>query len=122
MSFSTETYRNVFVSPWAQRGIVFVGKRYIPRRSAPRGVTLLCVHCAGSRKSPIGLRVSLLTVSCVDKEAWEPTIEYLYNTVKDTATGGPFIREAWSFDMQNHGEAAALNEAVLKEGITGLSK
>ncbi|KAI0750000.1 alpha/beta-hydrolase [Daedaleopsis nitida] len=104
MSYTSETYRNVFTSKWAKKGLTFIGKRYIPQRGARDGVTLIFFHCTGSHK-----------------EVWEPTIEYLFSNVKDPATEAAVIREAWSFDMHNHGESAVFNEEVLKEGTTGLT-
>ena len=56
----------------------------------------------------------------LDKEVWEPVIDHLF--ANDGARPRRLIREAWTFDMQNHGEAAVLNEATLQEGKTGLSK
>ncbi len=79
--------------------------------------------CGFSYVVGYSLFIRFLIFCDIDKEAWEPTIEYLFNTVKDaTSTGGPLIREAWSFDMPNHGESAALNEDVLNEGKAGLSE
>ena len=70
---------------------------------------------------PFSSRAFYQLISLTDKEAWEPVIEYLFTTAEASNTNGPSVREAWSFDMQNHGEAAALNEEVLKEETTGLS-
>lgn len=54
-----------------------------------------------------------------DKEAWEPTIQYLF-LQKDSDTGKPLLREAWAFDMQSHGEASSLNAVQLKNLPVGL--
>lgn len=54
-----------------------------------------------------------------DKEAWEPTIQYLF-LQNDPGTGKPLLREAWAFDMQSHGEASSLNAAQLKKLSVGL--
>lgn len=47
------------------------------------------------------------------KEHYEPTLEELYSMIPD---GGPKIREAWSIDSPNHGDAAVLNEQTLLWG------
>ncbi|KAJ3814771.1 hypothetical protein EV368DRAFT_44601 [Lentinula lateritia] len=53
------------------------------------------------------------------KEHWEPTIEHLYSLESEFAsTKTPptlTIRECWAVDVQNHGEAAVLNEQVTRE-------
>ncbi len=54
-----------------------------------------------------------------DKEAWEPTIQYLF-LQNDPGTGKPLLREAWAFDMQSHGEASSLNAAQLEKLSVGL--
>ncbi|OCH87169.1 alpha/beta-hydrolase [Obba rivulosa] len=50
------------------------------------------------------------------KEQWEPTIEDLYEILRSRGTGAPKVREVWSIDCPNHGEAAVLNEKVLQWG------
>ncbi|KIK69091.1 hypothetical protein GYMLUDRAFT_188580, partial [Collybiopsis luxurians FD-317 M1] len=48
------------------------------------------------------------------KEHWEPTIQYLFDLdLESKTTYG--IRECWAIDVQNHGEAAVLNEQVTRE-------
>jgi len=52
------------------------------------------------------------------KEQWEPTIEHLYEYLAQ-ANGektGIRIRDIWSVDCPNHGEAAVLNERTLQWG------
>ncbi|KAJ4470388.1 alpha/beta-hydrolase [Lentinula edodes] len=66
------------------------------------GLTLLFAHGVGSHK-----------------EQWEPTIERIFLT-QATKERHHQIREAWSFDWQNHGDAALLNEEALRgrhEGV-----
>jgi hypothetical protein len=54
-----------------------------------------------------------------DKEQWEPVIEYLFEA--QAAQDAPHrIREAWAFDWQNHGDAAVLNRAALKDRPEGV--
>ncbi|KAK0451576.1 Alpha/beta hydrolase fold-1 [Armillaria borealis] len=48
------------------------------------------------------------------KEQWEPTIEDLFACIE--TRGGLKIREVWSIDASNHGDAAILNEEVLQWG------
>lgn len=48
------------------------------------------------------------------KEQWEPTLEYLYDI--SSRNGGMKIREAWSIDCPNHGDAVVLNEEELSWG------
>jgi len=64
-------------------------------------------------------RVQLLTsLTCdTDKEIWEPTIERIFS-LQNTGTnadGRERIREIWSFDWQNHGDAAILNRVALDD-------
>ncbi|EAU92171.2 hypothetical protein CC1G_08794 [Coprinopsis cinerea okayama7 len=79
------------------RELWMTAKRYTMGASAanPAGVTLLFTHCVGSHK-----------------EEWEVVIEILFrlNAGQDPAYQ---IREAWSFDRQNHGDAAVLNREKL---------
>ncbi|KAG6901619.1 hypothetical protein C0995_009959 [Termitomyces sp. Mi166 len=49
------------------------------------------------------------------KEQWEPTIDELY-ALLDHEDGRLRVREVWSIDAPNHGDAAVLNENIL---ITG---
>jgi len=86
-------------------GLKLTAKRYTVRNSADNvdGLTLLFAHCIGSHK-----------------EQWEPTIQRIFHDQqsKDTHLR---IREAWSFDWQNHGDAAVLNQDVLKSRPEGVS-
>ncbi|KAI0935586.1 hypothetical protein AcV5_003971 [Taiwanofungus camphoratus] len=84
-------------------GLKLVGKRYLPPGQQETGLTPIFAHCTGAHK-----------------ELWEPVIESLFK-LKDPETGVPLIREAWSFDWQSHGEAAVVNDPVLKNAARGLS-
>ncbi|KAG5642245.1 hypothetical protein DXG03_003348 [Asterophora parasitica] len=68
-----------------------------------RGLTLLFTHCIGSHK-----------------EQWGPTIERIFRQqqLKDETHR---IREAWSFDWQNHGDSAVLNHEALIARPGGVS-
>ncbi|KAF9267155.1 alpha/beta-hydrolase [Marasmius fiardii PR-910] len=66
------------------------------------GLTVLFAHCVGSHK-----------------EYWEPVIERIFALQNKGMSYR--IREAWSFDWQNHGDSAVVNEKILKyrpDGIT----
>ncbi|KAG6919893.1 hypothetical protein DXG01_015601 [Tephrocybe rancida] len=67
------------------------------------GITLLFAHCVGAHK-----------------EQWEPTIQHIFN-IQQLKDEKHRIREAWSFDRQNHGDAAVLNHEALKAHPEGAS-
>ncbi|KAI0763290.1 alpha/beta-hydrolase [Trametes elegans] len=102
MAYRTTTVTPLFPSRRVSGGLRLVGKCYAPERGNPEGATVLFFHCAGSHK-----------------EAWEPTIQYLFSAT-DPVTSRPLLREAWSFDMQSHGEAASLNERQLAPLAAGI--
>jgi len=55
------------------------------------------------------------------KESWEPTLEELNDILRSQSslsTGGVKIRDVWSIDCPNHGDAAVINEDVLGWGYT----
>ena len=54
-------------------------------------------------------------------EVWEPIIAYLFS-VTDARDGSRLVREAWSFDMQSHGEAATYNRDVLRHAELSASR
>ncbi|KAG6910003.1 hypothetical protein DXG01_014003 [Tephrocybe rancida] len=90
-------------------------KRYTRTVGASRdGLTLLLAHGVGSRKTPTqpNDRSLSLTQIVPDKEQWEPTLEQIFRLQQ--SKGNDRIREAWAFDWQSHGEAAVLNEELLK--------
>jgi hypothetical protein len=103
----------------SELGLKITAKCYTVGDSADNadGLTLLFTHCIGSRTStPVPPGSELIASS--DKEQWEPTISQLFQT-QGLKEDGQRIREAWSFDWQNHGDAAILNQAVLstREGV-----
>ncbi|KJA25366.1 hypothetical protein HYPSUDRAFT_425637 [Hypholoma sublateritium FD-334 SS-4] len=55
------------------------------------------------------------------KEQWEPTIDDLQAAFERHASGAVRIREIWTVDAPNHGDAAELNEETLKLGYAGVS-
>ncbi|EKM56754.1 uncharacterized protein PHACADRAFT_141668 [Phanerochaete carnosa HHB-10118-sp] len=63
-------------------------------------VTLILAHGAGFHK-----------------EHWEPTLEHVYERLKEPENAfGVKVREAWSIECPNHGDAAVLNEDALTWG------
>lgn len=87
------------------QSLKMTGKRYTTSFSEHDvdGLTLLFTHCVGAHK-----------------EQWEPVIENLF-TLQQKMDKAHRIREAWSFDWQNHGDAAVLNRQLLKERPEGVS-
>ncbi|KAJ7799996.1 Alpha/beta hydrolase fold-1 [Mycena olivaceomarginata] len=61
-----------------------------------------------------GISLVMLHGSGMHKEQWEPIVEKLFTLQSEKSTFYR-IREAWSFDWQNHGESAVLNEEALKD-------
>ena len=65
-----------------------------------------------------------LNISCLwftlpaDKEHWEPVLERLLELQK--GDGSIPIREAWSFDLMNHGDGAIINEEALANHKSGV--
>ncbi|KZT09004.1 alpha/beta-hydrolase [Laetiporus sulphureus 93-53] len=103
MSFFTSTTTTTEILSYpsaAWPGLKLVANRYASPVPAAAGMTLLFTHCIGAHK-----------------ELWEPVIAQLFKN-KDTA---PLIREAWSIDWQSHGDAAVVNEHLLKSrGVSAL--
>lgn len=52
------------------------------------------------------------------KELWEPTIDDLQELL--LSRGGVNVREIWSIDAPNHGDAAILNENTLSWGYENI--
>ncbi|KAG6919894.1 hypothetical protein DXG01_015602 [Tephrocybe rancida] len=88
-----------------ESGLSVVSKCYTVDESARNtsGITLLFTHCVGSHK-----------------EQWEPTIQHMFD-IQQLKDEKYRIREAWSFDWQNHGDAAVLNREALKTRPGGVS-
>ncbi|PCH37587.1 alpha/beta-hydrolase [Wolfiporia cocos MD-104 SS10] len=80
--------------------LLITAKRYwVPGLASddPSALTLILTHGTGYHK-----------------EQWEPTIEHLYEHL---AGQSPVrVRDVWSIDCPNHGEAAVLNEQTLRWG------
>ncbi|PPQ72245.1 hypothetical protein CVT24_002345 [Panaeolus cyanescens] len=89
----------------SSRPLKITAKRYTFQNSAQEvhGLTLLITHCIGAHK-----------------EQWEPIIERLF-ILQQHRDRTQRIREAWSFDWQNHGDAAVLNQDILKDRPEGVS-
>ncbi|KAH9847881.1 alpha/beta-hydrolase [Lenzites betulinus] len=95
MTYSTTTIYPVFFSQRLKQDVTLAAKCYVPEVKNQAGLTLLLFHCAGSHK-----------------EVWEPTLQSVFTA--DASASRPVIREAWSFDMPNHGEAATRNKELLE--------
>ena len=82
--------------------LLVTAKRYwatnSPHLSDPDAITLIFAHATGFHK-----------------EQWEPTLDDLY-TLLATNSGSVKVRDMWSIDAPNHGDAAILNEKALKWG------
>ncbi|KAJ3773007.1 Alpha/Beta hydrolase protein [Lentinula raphanica] len=82
------------------------------------GLSLLnsakCYRTTGST-SKQGLVLLIAHGTGYHKEHWEPTIEQLFVLDSQHPSRTPHIRECWAIDAQNHGEAALLNEQVIRE-------
>lgn len=72
-------------------------------RAQDEALTLVCTHGVGFHK-----------------EHWEPTIQHLLELDAGSASSAQRrkVREVWSIDAPNHGDAAVLNEETLKWGYT----
>ncbi|KAJ7257738.1 Alpha/Beta hydrolase protein [Mycena rebaudengoi] len=81
-------------------------KRYTTRESSANaeGLTLLFAHCIGAHK-----------------EQWEPTLEQIFRQ-QHSKPRHHRVHDAWSFDWQNHGDAALLNrdllETIREDGVS----
>ena len=110
-----ESRHHVFRIP--ETGLYFSAKCYYPNISADEGLTYIFIHNAASRSSQkTSFRLSSLTCTSTDKEAWEPTIQHLFHLSNDPQL--PFeyrVRETWSLEWQSHGESALLNVDALAE-------
>lgn len=85
-----------------------------PRPNYPLVTTVKRYRRTGVRDDPNALTLVFAHGTGFHKELFEPTIEDLWDMV--TMRGGIAIREAWSVDCPNHGEAAVLNEKSLQWG------
>jgi hypothetical protein len=94
------TFESYIFNPRPRLPLLLTAKRYQPSSGSDLedGFTLIFTHGAGFHK-----------------EQWEPTIEHLFE-LQSKNPNGPKIREAWSIDAPNHGEAGVLNEQKLLAG------
>ncbi|KAL0954538.1 hypothetical protein HGRIS_003504 [Hohenbuehelia grisea] len=93
----------VFQRPLSNSGCVLniVANRYRPSNvTSASGLTLILTHGAAYHK-----------------EHWEPTLEQLF---KFNSSGTILIREAWSFDWPNHGDAGVLNASIFAKRPDGI--
>lgn len=92
------TFEEYVFDPRPQIPFVVTTKRYPNLSDERNGVTLIFAHGTG-----------------FSKELWEPIIGRIF-AAENAKPDGLCIREAWSIDAPNHGDAAALNAAVLQSG------
>jgi len=77
-------------------------------------------HANGSTsEDPNALTLILAHGTGFHKEQWEPTVDDLWHIISRCG-GGAAIREVWSIDCPNHGEAAVLNDTTLQWGYEGV--
>ncbi|KAJ3979710.1 hypothetical protein F5890DRAFT_866441 [Lentinula detonsa] len=88
------------------------------------GLSLLnsakCYRPAGlgtTRDRQVGQGLVLMMAHGTGHQHWEPTIEQLFHLESEyqSTLPKPTIRECWAIDVQNHGEAAVLNERITRE-------
>ena len=96
--------RSYTFDPRPNYPLLATAKRYWidgPDARDPNAYTLVFAHAIG-----------------FSKEHWEPSIEHLYDFFagSDDSNTKIRIREVWSIDAPNHGEAAILNEEALQWG------
>ncbi|KAG6867691.1 hypothetical protein C0993_012326 [Termitomyces sp. T159_Od127] len=95
-SLSSQSYT---FDPRPNYPLLITAKRYWKPDSShlndPSALTLIFTHGTGFHK-----------------EQWEPTIDEFY-ALLEGENGSPKVREVWSIDAPNHGDAAVLNENVL---------
>ncbi|KAJ7026791.1 Alpha/beta hydrolase fold-1 [Mycena alexandri] len=100
----TLTSQSYVFDPRPNFPLLLTAKRYWDSSSRhvddPDAVTLVFAHGTG-----------------LHKETYEPTLEDLYTLLDNNTRGpNPKIRDAWAIDCPNHGDAAILNEAMLRWG------
>jgi len=89
--------------PRPQFPFVITMKRYPNLGDGQSGSTLIFAHGTGFLK-----------------ELWEPIIERVFAT-ENAKPDGLRIHEAWTIDAPNHGDAAAINAALLQSGAYDLT-
>jgi len=99
MTIASQSY--VF-DPRPNYPLLVTAKRYWATNSHylndPEAITLIFTHGTGFHK-----------------EQWEPTLDDLFFLLANN-NGTVKVREMWSIDAPNHGDAAVLNEKALKWG------
>ena len=61
-----------------------------------------------------------ILVAHSDKEQWEPTLEALFVRQFHEKDPSRYIKEAFAFDWQSHGDAALINQIALKDRPEGV--
>lgn len=98
---ATVTTESYAFDPRPNYPLFVTAKRYwkpsSPHVNDPEALTLIFTHGTGFHK-----------------EHWEPTIDDLYSLIGDDRPDFPKVREMWSIDAPNHGDAGILNEKTLQ--------
>jgi pimeloyl-ACP methyl ester carboxylesterase len=97
--------------------LVFEEYRFDPRPQFPFVITMKRYPNLGDQRN--GFTLIFAHGGGFPKELWEPVIERILVT-ENAKPNGLRINEAWSIDAPNHGEAAALNAALLQSGAYDL--
>jgi hypothetical protein len=100
MAIASQSY---IFDPRPNYPLLVTARRYwttsSPHLNDPDAITLIFAHGTGFHK-----------------ELWEPTLDELYVLLANNYYGSVKVREMWSIDAPNHGDAAVLNEKALKWG------
>ncbi|KAG8964820.1 hypothetical protein FRC00_001018 [Tulasnella sp. 408] len=92
-----------------------------PTQNYPFAVTAKCytpppdLQAEGDNDT---ITLILTHASGMHKECWEPTLALIFQHQASSPRAVPRIREAWSIESPNHGEAAMLNEKILHDAWT----
>lgn len=124
MSLAHESF--IFSGLHGDSALKMSAKRYTYALSDrnTHGLTLIFAHGIGSRRFQLNLlqlRALIVYYPVIDKEHWEPVLQHIFQ-LQNSKGESYRIREAWSFDWQNHGDSAVLNYAALKAQKPGVCK
>lgn len=98
------TYESYVFDPRPRYPLLTTAKRYWHPQlfsDDPDALTLVFTHGTGFHK-----------------EQWEPTFEHLCELLERSGHPNIKLREIWSIDCPNHGDAAILNEEELSWGYS----
>jgi pimeloyl-ACP methyl ester carboxylesterase len=98
--------------------LVFEEYRFDPRPQFPFVITMKRYPNLGDERN--GFTLIFAHGTGFPKELWEPIIERIF-VAENAKPDGLRITEAWAIDAPNHGDAAALNAALLQSGAYDLT-